>query len=431
MLSDWQKVIYAAPRDGAHIPSVIPQIGAMERVRYFSSGPRRNGKSCTFQGVVGVIAGIYLNSTAALAAVEIVSEEFATSSNMTAAAPNELSTDDYNNIDTNNNLNDDLIPATVWSLHDNIAVHLDRIRGEPDSKIYTGPRYNFWVQNSWVKSAFPLSNVNSIFSKEFLLPLNVIQFQVASCGGGRAEQKNLDYCSINEENLLKKEAGNQNTLDNRDGGSTTKNASDNVNPSKNTVSLSAANNQPALPLSTPTPAGDPRSGDDLIVLDPCGGAEACGTIKVDDPLTLADLPVLDLPAPPMADFAPPIADFAPPIADFTPPIADLALPIAGLAPPNSDLAPPSYEPVPPVNDLGTLDPPPGPPPIQVTFGSYPPSVFTPSDLKPIPEASTWAMIMIGFVTMVMLGGGGMLRRIEPLVIVYRKLVKTTFNHSAV
>ena len=81
MLKVWHKVIYDVVRDGGQLLSIIPRFGSSEPVPRLSGSSRLIGKRRALYGTVGVLVGIYLNSTAALAEVEEVSPDLVGSSN--------------------------------------------------------------------------------------------------------------------------------------------------------------------------------------------------------------------------------------------------------------------------------------------------------------------------------------------------------------
>jgi hypothetical protein len=129
----------------------------------------------------------------------------------------------------------------------------------------------------------------------------------------------------------------------------------------------------------------------LIALDQCDGAGVCAIVDIGLPATPIDLPTIDSQAPPIDDLTPPIDVLAAPIDVLAPPI-NLALPVA-------------------------------PPPTQLTFLDNPEPgpdlapVFMPPPLKPIPEASTWVMTIIGFGIMIFVFMKKRQPRINPISII--------------
>jgi hypothetical protein len=231
----------------------------------------------------------------------------------------------------------------------------------------TGARFD--RPSSWIRTSFALWIGNSVYTSGGLLPVPPLQFQVASCGGSHAEHRDLDYCSLGED-VLRKAIEQQSLSDANAGNTALEDANDNANSPKD-VSSSNANDQSTPSLTTPTPVANPPPHSGLIALDPCGGASGvCAIVDLGLAATPIDLPIVDSPTPPIDDLAPAI--------DFP------ASPIEVLAPPIDVLAPGA------------------PPPTQVTSLDHPepvldpPPLFTPQPLKPIPEASTWVMTIIGF-----------------------------------
>ena len=375
MLRLWHKVICNLMRGGDQLLSIVPCFGILEQVPYLNGSSRPIHRRRTFYGIAGSLIGIYLNSTAALAEVEEVSKDLGGSSNSISTLPSslsiELSVDNYDNISDKDvakfRLDEDLIPETVWSLHNNSPVHLDRIRDGVESSIDTGTGAHLDNLSSWIGTAFALWIENSIYKSGGFLPAPPLQFQVGSCGGGHAEHRDLDYCSMRD-GVLWKEIQQQSLSDPNDGNKASENTNNNVSSSKDVSSSSNANDQSTPSLSTPTPVANSPPQGGLIALDPCGGTSGvCAIVDVGLAATPTDLPIVDTPPLPIDVLEAPIDALAPPIDVLAPPIDVLA-----------------------------------PPPAQVTVvddpgpGSGLPPIFTPQPLTPIPEASTWVMTITGF-----------------------------------
>ena len=207
-------------RDGDQMLPIIPRFGILERMPYRGGSSRLIHRRRTFYFIVGSLIGIYLNSTAALAEVEEVSKDLGRSSNNTSITPSglsiELLPDNYDNISNQDvskfHLEEDIIPATVWSLHSDDPIHLDRIRDGVETFIDTGTGARFEGQSSWTRTASALWIGNSMFAFGGLLPAPPLQFQVASCGGSHAERSDLDYCSMRDD-ILRQEIEQQNSSD--------------------------------------------------------------------------------------------------------------------------------------------------------------------------------------------------------------------------
>jgi hypothetical protein len=370
MLRLWHKVICDA-RDGDQMLPIIPRSGLLEQVPYCGGSSRQIHRRCALYCIVGSLIGIYLNSIAALAEVEEVSKDLGRSSNNISTTPSSLSIellpDNYDNISNQDvakfHLDEDIIPETVWSLRNNDPVHLDRIRDGVETIIDTGTGARFDSQNSWIRTASALWIGNSMSAFGGWLPVPPLQFQVASCGGGHAEQRDLDYCSMRDD-ILRQEIEQQNLSGASDGKTTQENVNENISSPNDASSSSNANDQSTPSLTTPTPVANPPPHGGLIALDPCGGASVVCAIFLR--VTPIDLPIVDSP--------PPLIDDPVPAIDVLAPTIDV------LAPSIDVLAPPPQ--------VTVLDNP--------ESESDLPPLFTPQPLKPIPEAPTWVMTITGF-----------------------------------
>jgi hypothetical protein len=289
--------------------------------------------------------------------------------------------DDYDRIPDKDvvkfHLDEDLVPEAVWSLHNNSPVHLGRIRDGVETFIDTGTGAHFDSPSSWIRTSFALWIGNNTYTSGGLLPVPLLQFQVASCGGSHAERRDLDYCSIRD-GVLRQEIEQQSLSDANDGNTKLEDANNNVISPNDVSSSSNANDQATPSLSTPTSVANPPPNGGLIALDPCGGASGvCAIVDVGLPVAPIDLPIVDSPPPPIDDLAPTIDVLAPPIDVLTPPIGVLA-------PPTNLPLPVAPHPI-PVTVLENPEP-----------GAGLPPPFTPPPVTPIPEASTWVMMITGF-----------------------------------
>jgi hypothetical protein len=419
MLRLRRQVVCDVMRDGEQMLPVIPCFGILEQVQYLGGSSRLIHKSRKFYGLVGGLVGIYFSSTAALAEVEEISEDMGRSNGSISTLSSGLSMEPL--IDNYDNISDKGvdIPETVWSLHSRGPVHLDRIRDGAESQIYTGSDAHFESPTLWTRTAVALWYANSIYESAALLPLTSLKFQSASCGGNQAEHKDLDYCSLRSEEMLLQEyyseymllqeyslarsSGIDNdTLDNASNVVTS--ATNSGSSSSNNQSVSSANSQPATFLPTSTATGNTLSQGDLIVLEQCGGASGvCAIASIDLPVTPVDSPATDVLAT-ATDVPSPATDVLAQPTDVPSPATDV------LAQPTVVLAPPINLPLPVA-----------PPPTQITLldnpepGSDLAPVFTPSPLRPIPEASTWIMTVIGFGAMVITYGRRDRHRIKQIV----------------
>jgi hypothetical protein len=362
MLRVWHKVICDAMRDGDEMLPIIPCFGVFEQLPYRGGSFGLIRRRRAFYDIVGSLIGIYLYSTAALAEVEEVSKDLGGSINSISTLPSGLSidllVDDYDIISDKDvvkfHLDEDLVPEAVWSLRNNSAIHLDRIRDGIESHIDTGTGAHFDSQNSWIRTSFALWIGNSMYKSGGLLSVPPFQFQVASCGGSHAERRDLDYCSMRND-VLSQDIEQQSLSDANDGNPALEDS-----PLKDVSSSSYANDQPTPSLATSTPSANLPPHGGLIALDPCGGVSGICVIVLG--VTPIDLPIVDS---------------SPPLIDDLPPTIDV------LAPPIDVPAPPIDVPAPPLIPVTVLNNPGSPP-------------FTPQPLKPIPEASTWVMTITGF-----------------------------------
>jgi hypothetical protein len=392
MLRLRHKVICDAVRDGDQMLPIIPCFGILEQVPYRGGRSRLIHRRRTFYGIVGSLIGIYLNSTAALAEVEEVSKDLGGPNNSISTLPSglsiDLSVDDYDIYDKDVvklRLDEDLIPETVWSLHNNSPVHLDRIRDGVESSIDTGTGAHLYNSSSWIRTSFALWTGNSIYTSGDLLPVPPLQFQLASCGGSHAEHSDLEYCSMRDGVLTQEK---KILSDAKDGNTKSEDANINGVSPNDVSSSSNANDQSTPSLSTPTPVANPPPQGGLIALDPCGGASGvCAIVDLGQAVTPTDLPIVDTSPPPIDDLAPTIGVLAPPIDVLAPPIDVLA-----------------------------------PPPTQVTLLDNPapadlPPLFTSQPLNPIPEPSTWVMTVIGFSIIAFAFRKKRRRRMNPISII--------------
>ena len=434
MLRLRRQVICDVMRNGDQMLRVIPCFGKLEQTQYLGTSWRLINKNITLYSLVGGLIGIYLNSTAALAEVEEVSEDLGRSNSSISTLASGLSIDplidNYDNISDKDvdkyHLAEDIIPEAVWNLHNSQPIHLDRIRDGVELQIYTGSDAHFESPILWTGTAFTLWNTNSIYEFAGWLRFHPLQFQVASCGGSQAEHKDLDYCSVRGEDIFLKKSDLASLSGVDD--DTSDNVGDVAASPVNSTSSDNNNNQSALTTdnqsvtssSTPTATGNALSQGALITLEQCRGASGlCAIVDIDLPATPVDLPATDVLAPATDDLAPP--------TDVPAPATDV------MARATDDLAPPTDVPAPPIAVLASpinLSVPVASPPTPIALLGDPgpeldlAPVFTPSPLKPIPEASTWVMTIIGFGSMIILYGRDNRHRIKQvLLIAVRRLAK--------
>jgi hypothetical protein len=374
MLRLCQKVICDGMRGGDPMLRIVPCFGILEEVAYLGVSFGLVYRKKVFFSIVGSLIGIYLNTTAAQAEIEEVSANHGGSINSLLTNPSGLSmdllSDDYYNISDKDvdkfHLDENVIPETVWTLHSTSQVNLNRIRDGVETRIDIGTGAHYDNQSSWIRSSFAPWLWDSMYTSGDLLSVPPLHFQAASCGGGQAERRDLDYCSIRD-GVLRKEIEQQNSSDDY-GSNATLATDDDVVSTKDASSSSNANDQSAPLLSTPTPFNNPPPRGSVITLDPCGlPSEVCGIVEVG----LAA--IVDTPPQPIYVLAPPI-----------------------------DVLP-------------------QPTPVTVFDGQGPgsglPPLLTSQPVKPIPEASTWVMIITGFGILALAFRKKQRSRINPISII--------------
>jgi hypothetical protein len=379
-------------------------------ITHFRPGPRRAKirlrvpswvKANTLVGAIGIFVGLYVYSSAALAEVEDdVNQDDGNSvyriSSLSRGVNANFSIDSVTNIDSQlefsspkdpSRFDEAVIPEAVWSLDASIGDPPDRISGGLGSETHIISGSGLESIGSWKnKAAASFSSYERPYS--LLLPP---PFQVASCGGSSAEHSDLAYCSARHKNSRYRVNGT-NSLQGNDPSTSTTPDTDNSIISPDSDSSSSAATQSNLgpltppiantplwqgvfsPLTSPFPSAPLRQGD-LTLQDQCNTAP-CLTVQVD-----TDPPTMQLSSTGTAPAL--LTVIVPPPDSPTPPIDGLA--------PSIDSSPPEYTSPPISVDV------PGP------VSDVPP-VFTPPAQKPIPEASTWTMTVIGFSIVVCIFG---------------------------
>ena len=247
------------------------------------------------------------------------------------------------------NLGDVFIPATVWSLNSSTGDHLDRIPGEVDTDL-EGALGNHRISTDfWTQTIGRFWAVKDSYRAFDGTSFSALRVQLASCGGNSAERRNLVFCNINPDSMQ------QDNAETTEGNTaSTGIASDNNSSTaigSNIPSASSLEPQPVvgpgLPSLVPAAQFPGRHSRHVVSTAPVDDAIA----PVDDAIAPADDPIA-------------------PADDPIPPIVDEAY------------VPPSSDPVVSIGDTWpVLEPPP---------------IFTPPPESPIPETSTWIMMMLGF-----------------------------------
>jgi hypothetical protein len=312
-----------------------------------------------------------------------------------------------NNSDLSKNVNsfgDVFVPEAVWSLDVSTGVHLDHLSGEFGSEFGTtlGGRIknaDFWTRA--IPSLWTDKNAGITSDVPPFLPL---QLQVASCGGNSAEHSDLDLCSI-DYNDASQSVVNPNESRQYDGtptiippDSTSTSSSSTYISSNYTLDSSNATSVPSQEPQPDTSQGlsslippsvnnaVPQSNliDISALSDYCDdGSASCGTLRAWDHRHRFAADDIDPPTAPTNSPAEPMDSPTLPTDPWTAPIEYPTAPIDSPTPP--DLPPPT-----PVISVG--DPGPVSEPLPI---SAPPLIAS-----PVPETSTWIMMMFAFGIMV-------------------------------
>lgn len=383
---------------------------------HFRLGPRGRRNACLdlinnkhlLSCLIGISAGLYVYSSAAFAEVEEETnqDEGKSSYSITALSHGTIanfSFDNFTNIDNQseltwskelNRFDEALIPEAVWALDANMEARPGRISGGVGSQTYTVFGGGLESMGFWTNEIVDFRDEKTRYS---LLPP---QFQVASCGGSSSEHSDLDYCT-NMDNNSDHDVGNANTSQ-RDSNSNTSTGSDtdsSVNSSSIAPSPSPISQPSFAPFISPLPSMSLQG--DLTLQDPCNAASgSClSTVTVDESAIQFSLETT--------------AQFS--STTTAPALVTVSVPISG---------PPSDSPTPSIGDLA---PPSDSPPPQVTTppisvdapgpGSDWPLDVTPPSQRPIPEASTWTMTVIGFSVVVFIFGTKRKNRVNPISII--------------
>jgi hypothetical protein len=391
----------------------VSSLSSLKPLSHFNGWSQFNlsSKARIFFGIIGIFAGTYACSSSALAEVEEdtnqeVNKPGYSASTLSNNIITNLFIDNYTdedvaryllNLDRSHNnaesvdrdvekytgshpafssstnphgFDDAHIPETVWSLDASTGAHLDHISGGPGSDIYAVFGGSPTVNDFWIRASFGLWADNNTSGASVLLGTSS-KFQVASCGGSSAEHGGLDYCD--DAKLAANQLSDQSSkLEQSGSGTATQGASNNV-PSSNGAPASNLTDQLIAAPLTPAIADQSLLQGTLSVLGPCDVSASCASVVINPLETPVDAPALDPP---------------PLIGDLTYPDPPAPSPIVSIVyvddpGPVSDLAP----------------------------------VFTPQPLRPIPEASTWVMTVIGFGIMAFLFGKKRRPRINPISIV--------------
>ncbi len=399
MLRLWKKFIRYVMRDRDQLLPLIP-CGILKQVSDPSERQCEIHASRVFYAAAGIILGIYLSSTPAVAEVEEVGKDIIGSSSSLSTLPGDLSVDLFTGDDGDLpdmsvikfQPGDDIIPKAVWNLNKSTNINFNLIRDGVSVNIYTGTTLRSYLPQFWIRSAFGVWARNSSYTSGSILPPVPIQFQVASCGGSHAEHRDLDYCSIRD-NVLMNNIEQMNSSDTNGGTSNTlDDAANAVIYPKNVSSSSNPDTQSTPPsLSTPTPVSNPPPQGELIALDPCDGASGGCAIADNLLVTPIDLPTVD-PSPSLTDDLATAIDIPAPLTDLLTPPPNLLIPVAA-----------------PLIQVASLDDP--------GSESDLPPLLPPGPLKPIPEASTWVMTVIGFGIIALMFRRKKNHRINPISII--------------
>jgi hypothetical protein len=270
------------------------------------------------------------------------------------------------------NLDDVLIPATVWTLNVSTGAHFDQSSSDSgydlDMSLGKQPR----ASDLWARAILGLWTNADISSDSILLPS--LQFQVASCGGSFAEHSDLGYCNIYNNGTVSR-AGNSKEgsgRDNINGAITASNDSTASTISSNTTSTPIQETQPDT-VNEPSP----------LMTSSVNDFELPGDLT--DANTIPDIWAWHVHH--WYDFAAdnlnsPTAPIGSPIAPIDSPTAPVDSPTAPVDSP----APPDFPP--PGTSISIGDPEPVTEPLPIST--------PPLGASPVPETSTWIMTLIGF-----------------------------------
>ena len=250
---------------------------------------------------------------------------------------------------------DVFVPDAVWSFDASTGAHFEHNSSELGSELDAMPEgvqkdTDFWTRPNlslWVED-------NSEIAEETIAPSHAV-LQVASCVGGSAEHSNLAYCDIVE--VVASEANNNyaQSQNNNPVSAPTQNNGNLIAPS--TPSTSTQESQE--PATTPALANNVKSENNLIDLS------ALSDLCVEISASCATTPTALIDSPPAPTDSPPAPTDSPPAPTDSP----------------TPLTPPT--PVISVGDPGSIP--------ELPTPSTPPLVAS-----PVPETSTWIMMIIGF-----------------------------------
>jgi hypothetical protein len=285
-------------------------------------------------------------------------------------------------------MNDLHIPETIWNMGARTADRLSRSSAEQDLVTFAesggspesnkfGARLN--RADFWSRMALAFTNEGITGDAPHLL-IQPAFLQVADCGGYSAEHSDLEFCNlsdIKQNNQTDTTANSNNHMDGTD------------STAQSTFSTSVVSNSNSDTL-TPTPNVPPNNttpalpnvlaSGDLTFASQCAGASAyCTPFPMEPQLALADPYAPDASTPPIGDQSPLTGDQNPPIGNQDPLTGDQDPLTGDQSPPTGDPLPPIGDPLPPIGD-------PVPPIGGPTSGGT----------RPIPEAPTWVMTVIGF-----------------------------------
>ena len=217
------------------------------------------------------------------------------------------------------------VPDAVWSFDASTGAHFEHNSGELGSEFATVPEGVQKTPDFWTKPSLSLWVEDSDGRvEEIIVPSSTI-IQVASCGGDSAEHNDLDYCNIGE-NAVTESNDKYTKLQN------TANA---TIPQQNTISLivsSISSTSTQEPPTTPALVNNIVPQNNLIDLsalsNQCVDTSACATTQTaptDSPTPLADSPTPLTPLTPVISFGDPGPVPEPPIPSI-PPLAASPVP---------------------------------------------------------------------------------------------------------
>ena len=254
-----------------------------------------------------------------------------------------------------------LIPDAVWSFDASPGAELDHIISEHGLEFDTLPQEVKKDPDFSPRESLSLSVVNNSTQLQNLPVISPITIQVASCGGGSAEHIDLEYCDISANSPSQPIS---NYLDsNNNGANPIMSSPDTGQISPNTTSTSSQGTQ-----YTTTTSAINNEQPKGVIIDLSDLSDQC--VDTSLPCMITPIALIDSPSAPTDPLSAPIDSPIPP-TDFP------------VVPDDSPTSITASTPVIPIGNLAITP--------QPLITPIPPLVAS-----PVPETSTWIMLIIGF-----------------------------------